>query len=115
MAKVFYKKAVGMPTSEIANKISPEFRMCWTNSARMKGPKDLVEKTPAYVTAQDKIKMDKGLPLLLITIANYKQTFHPAKINVHTAFMGLMKEVFEYTWNDWKEAKEKISSALSAF
>ena len=57
----------------------------------------------------------KGLPLLLLTIANFKQTFHPDKIDVHKAFMGLMKEVFEYTWDDWVEAKEKISSSISAF
>ena len=71
---------------------------------------------PIFVTAKVGVKMDKeGFPLLLLTIANYKQTFHPTKIGVHEAFMGLMKEVFEYTWANWKEAKEKISSALSAF
>ena len=71
---------------------------------------------PIFVTANFGVKMDKeGFPLLLLTIANYKQTFHPAKIGVHEAFMGLTKEVFEYTWDHWKEAKDKISSALSAF
>ena len=73
-------------------------------------------KIPTFVTAQDGEKMDKkGLPLLLLTLANFKQTFHPDKIDVHEAFMGLMKEVFEYTWDDWVEAKEKISSSISAF
>lgn len=73
-------------------------------------------KIPIFVTVKVGAKMDKeGLPLLLRTIANYKQTFHPDKIDVREAFMGLMKEIFDYTWDHWMEAKEKISSALSAF
>ena len=59
----------------------------------------------------------KGLPLLLLTIANYKQTLHPANIDVHETFMHLMKDIFDYTdtSNHWKKAKEKISSSISAF
>ena len=103
--------------SEIANKkgfpgiknILDKFRMN-ERDKRFSG------KIPTFVTAQDGVKMDKeGLPLLLLTIANYKQTFHPAKIDVHEAFMGLMKEVFEYTWDDWVKAQENISSAISTF
>ena len=103
--------------SEIANKKDfPGIKNVLDEFSKNERAKRFSGKIPTYVTAQDGVKMDKeGLPLLLLTIANYKQTFHPATIDVHTAFMGLMKEVFEYTWNDWEEAKEKISSALSAF
>lgn len=59
-------------------------------------------KIPTFVTAQDGVKMDKeGLPLLLLTLANYKQTFHPANIGVHEAFSKLLNEVYTYTLKDW--------------
>ena len=51
----------------------------------------------------------------MLTIANFKRTFYPGKIDVHEAFMGLMKEIFDYTWKDWMEAKKEISLSISAF
>ena len=80
---------------------------------RMKRHSEII---PTYVTAREGVKMDKeGLPLLMRTIANYKRTFHPSKVDVHPAFMGLLKEVFQYTWDHWEKAKNKISDSLSAF
>ena len=103
--------------SEIANKKGfPRIKNILDKFTEKERAKRFGGEIPTFVTAQDGVKMDKeGLPLLLLTIANYKQTFHPAKIDVHEAFIGLMKEVFEYTWDDWVEAEENISSALSAF
>ena len=103
--------------SEIANKRGfPGIKNILDKFSKNERAKRFGGKIPTFVTAQDGEKMDKkGLPLLLLTIANFKKTFHPDKIDVHEAFMDLMKEVFEYTWKDWVEAREKISSSISAF
>ena len=73
---------------------------------------------PTYVTAQDGQEMDrKGLPLLLVTLANYKRTFHPGSVAPHTAFNELAKQVFDHVAESshWTEAKKKISSSVAAF
>ena len=106
----------GKKPSDIANKKHfPEIERVLVEFSENERAKRFSEKIQTFVTARDGVKMDReGLPLLLITIANYKRTFHPSQVDVHTAFMGLMREVFEYTWDHWTGAREKISSALSA-
>ena len=105
--------------SEIAaNKGFLEIEVVLNKHSKEKRAKRFGGEIPTYVTAQAGVEMDKkGLPLLLLTIANYKQTLHPANIDMHETFMHLMKDIFDYTdtSNHWKKAKEKISSSISAF
>lgn len=87
----------------------------FTNSER---EKRFAGHIPTYVTYQDGEEMDrKGLPLLLVTLANYKRTFHPDNVAPHTAFLALAKEVFEHVaeTTHWREARNKVSSSLTAF
>ena len=73
---------------------------------------------PTYVTSQDGEKMDRdGLPLLILTLANYKKTFHPEAVSPHVAFKELMNEMFKYTADSlhWRVAMEKVSFSLGAF
>ena len=73
---------------------------------------------PTYVTSHDGEKMDKdGLPLLLLSLANYKKTFHPKAVSPHVAFRDLMKEVFSYTADSlhWRVAMEHVSFSVGAF
>ena len=75
-------------------------------------------KIPSYITAEKGQQMDKdGLPLLLLTLASYKKTFHPSKIRVGEAFSAVMKEIFENedTGTHWREARQKISSSIGVF
>lgn len=78
----------------------------------------LTGKIPSYVTAERGQQMDKdGLPLLLLTLASYKKTFHPSKIPTGEAFSAIMKEIFENedVGRHWRDAKERISSSIGAF
>lgn len=104
---------------EIANKRGfPEIKHILEEFSKNERVKRFGGKIPTFVTAKDGVKMDKeGLPLLLLTIANFKKTFHPAKIGVHEAFMQLIKEIFDYTYasNHWVQTKEKVASSISAF
>ena len=72
---------------------------------------------PTYVTAKDGEEMDKsGLPLLLMSLANYKITFHPASVTPHIAFQQLLKEMFRHVDDKaklhWTEAMKKPHIAL---
>ena len=74
---------------------------------------------PSYVTAKAGKKMDReGLPLLLLTLANYKQTFHPGRVTPQIAFNDLLKEVFKHVdaeSSHQKYAMNKTSSSIYAF
>ena len=74
---------------------------------------------PTYVTAKDGERMDReGLPLLLLSLANYKKTFHPDSIIPHEAFSKILREVFDYMDHGpshWLEIKKKVTSSLCAF
>lgn len=73
---------------------------------------------PTYVTEDRGERMDmEGLPLLLLTLANYKKTFHPSQISPGHAFNATMKEIFGYedTGTHWRDAKEKICFSIGAF
>lgn len=73
---------------------------------------------PTYVTVKDGADMDKkGLPLLLLTLSNYKKTFHPDNVDPNTVFTTLMQQVFDSTGGEghWQQAKDKMSSSMKAF
>lgn len=73
---------------------------------------------PTYVTAIAGKKMDKsGLPLLLLSLANYKQAFHPGTVSPQEAFTSLLKDVFKYVDgpSHWEYAMNKTSSSICAF
>lgn len=73
---------------------------------------------PYYVRAKDGERMDKkGLPLLLLALANYKQTFHPDTVRPHEGFHQIVKEIaaFEHNGNNWMDAKKKIISSMKGF
>lgn len=75
---------------------------------------------PTYTTAKDGQKMDRdGLPLLLLSLANYKQMYHPGVISPHIAFGALLKQVFDYVDDSksshWESAMEKTSSSICGF
>lgn len=75
-------------------------------------------KIPSYVTAESGRQMDRdGLPLLLLTLTSYKQTFHPSKIPAGQVFSAIMKEIFGYedVGAHWRDAKEKVCFSIGAF
>lgn len=73
---------------------------------------------PTYITYQKGEEMDrKGPPLLVLTLASYKKTFHPSTIDVGTAFKQILKETFnfEIEGSHWKHAMQEIRSSIGAF
>ena len=58
----------------------------------------------------------KGLGLLKITLASYRQTFCPFTINKDKPLSGIMAEIFEYvdTNENWVAVKEKTCDSLYA-
>ena len=73
---------------------------------------------PTYTTYQDGKQMDtNGPPLLLLTLANFKKTFHPSSISIGEAFKTILKKVFDFetAGTHWKHAMEKVSFSIGAF
>ena len=71
---------------------------------------------PIFITAIQGEKTDQSsLPRMLVTLANFKHTFHPSKIKPGEAFTELMRDVFEFQHDDpqhWIVARDKTSYGL---
>ena len=104
----------------IAQKVNPNERIAsiLDESFKYERKKRFGGTIPTYTTAIDGQKMDReGLPLLCLTLANYKRTFHPGAVTPHVPFKNLLKQVFDYVdvSSHWSSAMEKTSSSVRAF
>ena len=68
---------------------------------------------PTYTTYQD----GNGPPLLLLTLTNFKKTFHSSSASIGEVFKTILKEVFDFetAGTHWKHAMEKVSFSIGAF